>query len=93
MIIQLADYIKTCEECGKTSRTRSVDGADVLSCECGQTTLYFPEGVRLVTDMPECFTVGEWQEIALEEIDCTMSTRMLFLRMAWENFKSFIRGS
>lgn len=92
MVIQLSDYSR-CLECGGTIKANHTEEADIYDCRCGMTTFYFPDlDWRVITDEPDYLTVGEWREVALDEMIEFTPSRWMYLRMAWRNFVKFIKG-
>jgi hypothetical protein len=92
MVIQLSDYAR-CDECGSIAKVKQVGGAEVLTCRCGMTTFYYHDiDYRLMTDEPDTFSVDGWREVAIDNMIGFTPSRWMYLRMAWDNLKAFIRG-
>lgn len=92
MVIQLSDYAR-CDECGSVAKVKHTKDADISRCKCGMTTFYYTDiDYRVVTDEPDYLTVGEWREVALDEMIQFTPSRWMYLRMAWQNLRAFLRG-
>jgi hypothetical protein len=78
MVIHLTDYFRC--DCGSLAhKVAETDDAIVYRCKCGAVITYLP-GECWHVDYSDDYTI-EWTP-----------SRWMYLRLAWDNVKAFIRG-